>query len=228
MALLYSHLPFLDACDRHGLIASPTYVLGSQQFIDADAYRSATGYELPEERVAAALFKHRYGVDRYVTLDLNEDADVQLDLTADLPVEYRGRAATVLESGTLEHIFDIAAALRNVHAMIQPGGAFVALAPVSWWNHGFVNVNPKLFTGLAAANGYELVVEGYWFRARLPGRPGWTRTVLTRDGEVRPRAKLWIDRMLNRALPARILYLVAMRKGEETAFRVPSDVFGDW
>jgi len=131
MAIQHSHLPFLDACARHGLIGSPTWARGS---------------------TSADLFWARYDVE-YVDFDLNEDATVQVGLTAPLPQELRHGAATVLEAGTLEHIFDLGSALRTADEMIRPGGAFVALVPVSWWNHGFVNLNPRLLAGFAAANG---------------------------------------------------------------------------
>jgi hypothetical protein len=229
MAILISYLPFFDACHRNGLVSSPTWVLGSQQFIDGSAYRALTGgTELPEEPTAADVFRHRYGVAEYVDFDLNEDASFHLDLTAPLPSDLRHGAATLVESGTLEHIFDFATALENAHEMIRPEGSFVALVPVSWWNHGFVNLSPRLFTSFAAANGYELVVEGFWFRVRLPLLGTRIRTVLTRDGEPRPRAQLWVDRVLNRALPARTLYLVGLRKVDDRPFRAPTDVFGNW
>ena len=222
MALIASHLPFLDACHRHGLIGSPTWTLGSQQFLDPQAAGLSAGSG------AADLFRARYGVEEYLDFDLNDDADVQLDLAAALPPERRHGAATVLEAGTLEHVFHLGDALRTVHEMIRPGGAFVALVPVSWWNHGFVNLNPRLLAGFGLANGYEPVLEGFLFRVSMPGVGVKAWTVFTRDGEVRPRTRLWVDRLLNRALPARTLYLAALRKNDDRPFTTPTDVFPNW
>jgi len=53
-------------------------------------------------------------------------------------------------------------------------------------------------------------------------------TVLTRDGEARPRARLWIDRLFNRVIPARTLYLVAMRRTRNEPFTAPVDIFPNW
>ena len=53
-------------------------------------------------------------------------------------------------------------------------------------------------------------------------------TVITREGEVRPRAKLWTDRLLNRLFPGRTIYCCCYRKLGDQPFVVPTDVFGNW
>lgn len=126
MALLPSQLPLLDACHRRGGIRSPVYALGSQQFPETDEWLSSWARERGYDAMAAepgvpTLFADRYGVD-YLDFDLNEDATVQLDLRAPLPPEWRGRAGTVFEAGTLEHIFDVRQTIENVHELLAVGG----------------------------------------------------------------------------------------------------------
>lgn len=217
MGLHPTNMDFLDACRDVGALGSPLFVIGSQQFPDNS---------MPGE--VWEVFRSRYGIDEYVDFDLNDDAAVRLDLTSELPEEFRGGASTVLEAGTLEHVFDIAAAMRTLHAMLRPGGALVVLAPLSWYEHGFYNLNPKLLRAFAQANGYELLVEAFWFRYRVPVAGKRFFTAFTwRDG--RPtRAKLWVDRLLNRLLPASTLYCCALRKSADAPFVVPDDVFGNW
>jgi hypothetical protein len=217
MGLHPTNLVFLDACRDAGALESPMWAIGSQQ--------------LPDDHLAASvadLIRARYGVTEHVDFDLNDDAAVRLDLTAQLPPEFQGGAATVLEAGTLEHVFDIGAAMRTLHAMLRPGGALVALAPLTWYEHGFYNLNPRFFLSFAHANGYELLVEAYWFRFRVPVLGKRFVTVFTwRDGR-RTRAKLWVDRLLNRLQPASTLYCCALRKSADAPFVVPDDVFGNW
>lgn len=118
--------------------------------------------------------------------------------------------------------------LENIHLLLRPGGTFVGLVPIAWWEHGFFNPNPRLFRAVAAANGWEPLAEGFWFRVRLPIVGTRFHTVLTREGDVRPRAKLWTDRLLNRVQPARTIYCCCYRKLGGASFVVPADVFGNW
>lgn len=231
LAIVLSQVDFLDACHRRGGLQSPVWALGSLQFIDLDVYLERRGLPPAASRDAsstARLLREQYGIEEYLDFDLNEDAAVQLDLGAPLPDEWRGGAGTVIDAGTLEHIFDLGQVLRNVHDMLRAGGTMVMIAPVSWWQHGFVNFNPKLFYSVAAANGYELLVEGFWFRIRAPLLGTKIFTVLIRDGAPMPRRKLWIDRMMARVQPARTIYLCCCRKTRDAPFQTPLDIFGNF
>jgi hypothetical protein len=215
MAIASQFLPFLDACRDLGGIQSPLWVLGSQQF--AGSNRS-----VPE------LMRDRYGVVDYVDFDLNDDAAVRLDLTKPLPPERVGGAGTVLDSGTIEHILDLRSVLENVHLMIRPGGTFVALSPINWWNHAFVNFNPRLFHAFAGANGYEVVYEMLIFRLRAPiVGERYMHVVMRERGERRLRATLWVNRVMHRMQPAKTIYGCCMQKTENRPFEVPTDVFGE-
>lgn len=250
MAVIVSYLPFLDECRRAGAFADPVWALGSLELPDAAALslRRATEQVAPAARgvhvstgarpedgerwggrTLADLLRDRYGVAEFADFDLNDDAAVRLDLTSPLPAERRGGAGTVLEAGTLEHVFDFPAVLENVHEMLRTSGMFVGLVPVSAWDHGFVNINRKLVRSLAAANAYELLAEGFWFRVRMPVAGKRFVTVMTRDATgVRRRNELWVDRLLNRLLPSDVLYLTCWRKTHDAPFRAPTDIFGNW
>ena len=233
MAILLSYLPLLDACHRRQGIVSPVVALGSQQLPDPPSYLSAWAAErgytaMAADPSVATLFRDRYGIDEYLDVDLNDDAAIRLDLSAPLPPELHGRAGTVLDGGTIEHIADVRTVLENIHLLLRPGGTFVAFLPVAWWEHGFFTLNPRLFRAVAAANGWEPLAEGLWFRLHLPAVGTRFITVVTREGEVRPRAKLWTDRLLNRVLPGRTIYCCCYRKVGDQPFIVPADVFGNW
>lgn len=233
MAILLSYLPLLDACHRQQGIVSPLVALGSQQLPETPAQLIAWAGERGYPHMAAApsaatLFRDRYGVAEYRDVDLNDDAAIRLDLSAPLPPELHGTAGTVLDGGTIEHIADVRTVLENIHLLLRPGGTFIGFLPVGWWEHGFFNLNPRLFRATAAANGWEPLAEGLWFRVGLPVLGTRFITVVTREGEVRPRAKLWTDRLLNRAVPGRTTYCCCYRKVGDAPFAVPSDVFGNW
>ncbi len=102
-----------------------------------------------------------------------EGANVLADLNLPLPDAVAGRFDVVFNGGTLEHVFDVRAALANVHHLLREGGRAVHLAPASnQLDHGFYSFSPTLFADYYAANGWALR-EALLFQARDWESP-WT------------------------------------------------------
>jgi hypothetical protein len=103
---------------------------------------------------------HRLGFDSLCVMDVNayEGADVLLDLNArELPAEHLGRFDLVLDGGTLEHVFDVAQALRNLCRLVRVGGRILHISPMSnCADHGFYSFSPTLFQDFYAANAFEI------------------------------------------------------------------------
>jgi len=91
-----------------------------------------------------------------------QQATIVHDLNRPLPPELSQRFDVVFDGGTLEHVFDIGAALRNCMELVRPGGRFVsATIANNWCGHGFYQFSPELFyRALGAENGFS-VVEMY-------------------------------------------------------------------
>ena len=87
-----------------------------------------------------------------------EAPDEILDLnTPETPDSLRGMFDLVLDSGTIEHVFDIAAALRHCCRMVKPGGRVIHLTPSSnCVEHGFHSVSPTLFADFYTASRFEV------------------------------------------------------------------------
>ena len=104
------------------------------------------------------------GFDQIVRLDFSdyEQPDFILDLNQpETPNNLTGRFDLVLDSGTLEHIFDIAAGLRHCARMVRQGGRVVHLTPTSnCVEHGFYSVSPTLFADFYTASGFD--VQRIW------------------------------------------------------------------
>ncbi len=85
---------------------------------------------------------------------------------------------TVIDFGTIEHIFDIAQALRNIDQLCKPGGQILHLLPANnYCGHGFWQFSPELFFSIySAKNGYgetEVFVmeesnSKIWYKVRKP------------------------------------------------------------
>lgn len=93
------------------------------------------------------------------TLDVSdyEDAEHIQDLNQPIPDALRGRFGVVIDGGTLEHIFDVPQALRNMKAMLRPGGRIIHLNPMnSWAEHGFYQLSPTLYHDFYTTNGFRM------------------------------------------------------------------------
>jgi SAM-dependent methyltransferase len=136
--------------------------------------------------------------------DLNEPAT---------PSHLVGRFDLVLDSGTLEHVFDVPAVLRHCLRMVKPGGRIIHLTPSSnCVDHGLYSVSPTLYADFYSAAGCRveeillcrlpLAVERGWWRiyeypldrrpdiplGRLDGAIWFTWAVVTATGESKPPA----------------------------------------
>jgi SAM-dependent methyltransferase len=84
-----------------------------------------------------------------------EQADVVHDLNVPVPKELRGRFDLVLDSGTMEHVFDVRQALANIVHLLKPGGRVMHISPANnFVNHGLYQFSPTLFFDYYAANGF--------------------------------------------------------------------------
>jgi hypothetical protein len=63
----------------------------------------------------------------------------------------------VINPGTVEHCFDVAAAMFNAWRAVDVGGVVLHVAPMTMLNHGFWNVCPTALADFAAANGGRIL-----------------------------------------------------------------------
>jgi hypothetical protein len=150
---------FLRACSQRGVDFSRTLTLGRQQLDDFSF---------------AEPFFMRLGAKSVDSIDASnfEGATIVADLNQPLPQELRRRFSVVFDGGTLEHVFDIATALRSCLDLVELGGHYVAISPANNWpGHGFYQFSPELmFRLLSPAAGFEMRAA---FVAELRKRQRW-------------------------------------------------------
>lgn len=97
-------------------------------------------------------YEEVYSIDKFdpgnndFNFDLNNRIDLQkqFDLVADF--------------GTVEHIFNIAEAIKTMAKHTKLGGMILNISPTSgYFNHGFFCLNPTFFHSFYLKNGFELV-----------------------------------------------------------------------
>lgn len=169
-----------------------TLVLGRQRFLvltDMDKarfaevlerYRSDISLEdvldLHVDRLVAAL-----GGKPYQVMDNSayEGAEVIHDLNEPLPDHLRGRFDTVIDIGTLEHVFNIGIAMKSMAEAVRVGGQFLCLNVANnHLGHGFWQFSPEVFfRTFSPSHGYEprlaeLYYQGGFHALRDPQSAG--------------------------------------------------------
>lgn len=152
-------LAILVSAARRHRISGRLGTLGEQTLPEpaqANAVLDAAGL-----RPSAEPALQRAGFDTVESLDISdfEGCTHILDLNASpTPPHLIGRYDLVFDGGTLEHIFDTRAALRNIFHLLSPGGVVFHASPTNGWvDHGFYQFSPTFFLDYYLANGFELL-----------------------------------------------------------------------
>ena len=135
---------------------------------------------------ADELFR-QLGAREVLAMDASpyEGAGLIQDLNAPLfaqNLQHCGRATLVFDGGTIEHVFNLPAALANCMRLLSVGGHFVGSSPANnQCGHGFYQLSPELFhRAFGPSTGFsitklilaEYVRDGAWFEALDPAVVG--------------------------------------------------------
>jgi SAM-dependent methyltransferase len=131
----------------------------------------------PNDQYSETFFR-LLGFDTIDSLDFSEfeGASIIQDLAGELSPNLREAFDVIYDGGVCEHIFDLPTAYRNIHAMLKPGGTFIAHSPGNNWpNHGFYQICPAIvYSFWASSLNYEVLECVY-----QPLRPHAARNVIT-------------------------------------------------
>ena len=150
----------------------------------------------------------RYGLRDILTLDFFDNrADVIHDMNLPLPGSFRGRFATVIDIGNLEHVFDTRQCMWNLFQSVKLGGRLFMETPCKgYFNHGLHTFSPECIVQAFEINGFEIEYLRYSTPAGLEvERPDM--------------------------IPDAVLFLAAVKRKEHEAFVVPQqgywkDIYG--
>ena len=184
---------FLLAEKARGLRFGRTLTLGRQGI-----YMSEKSYStfLKSFGARASLseyadeFFHALGAKPLISMDASnyEGAAIVHDMNELVAAEHHATFDTVIDGGTLEHVFNFPNAIRNCMEMVKPGGQLVLMTP--WHNysgHGFYQFSPELIHNtLSEENGYRIekmliVAEGSWYSVKNPSELKRRIEISTRD-----------------------------------------------
>lgn len=101
--------------------------------------------------------KRVFGSTSVDSMDFSDYEGASIIHDLNLPLDkYTPKFDTVIDAGTLEHIFSINTALANVRSLCAPRGTIIHILPANnYCGHGFWQFSPELFFGLySEANGF--------------------------------------------------------------------------
>lgn len=87
-----------------------------------------------------------------------EGADILFDLnSSDIPHELKEKYDFVINGGTLEHIFNISNAIKNISELAKVGGIIYHVSPLAGWiDHGFFSISPTFYIDYYQENKWEI------------------------------------------------------------------------
>jgi SAM-dependent methyltransferase len=183
MGLDINALKFLLDSKATGTSFERTVTLGRQGlFIEPEALAELVRRVLPQFTLADAQklltsrdgfcepFLEILGAAAPASLDVSDyqSASIIHDMNEAVPPHLHAAFSLVIDSGTLEHIFNTPQAIMNCMQMVRPGGHFVCVTTANnFMGHGFYQFSPELFFRvLSPVNGYAvermLIYEEYW------------------------------------------------------------------
>jgi hypothetical protein len=152
MSIVKRHIKFYrEIFAIPGFLSEPILMFGFQDVL---------GENLPEGfdyKDAGQLLAAR-GLTDVVTLDLfDHRADLRYDLNMPVAETEHERYGTVVDIGSVEHVFDTRQCLESCMRMVRPGGHyFVVTAVRGYLRHGFHTFHPELLEQALTINGFEI------------------------------------------------------------------------
>lgn len=124
---------------------------GARYEIDTETMGGSGG------RITQESFFAAFTGARVLSLDVSdyEGADIVCDIQDKLPWRHRHAADFVYDGGSLDNIFDVAAALRNISRLLKPGGRFFASNNGGPHPTSYLKFSADWFMDFFALNRYE-------------------------------------------------------------------------
>jgi len=187
--------------------------------IGVDWKGPADGAAVNDQPMTPTSFFLSLGYSRCIALDISayEGAQIVHDLNQpELAEQHRDIASCVVDCGTLEHVFDIPAALRTIGALLETDGIVLHVTPCNGYlDHGFYQVSPTLFYDFYSANGFRIV------SANLLNRYPVVRCEPYVEDVYRHRDPLYGVRTMRRSTN----FFAAAKTADSTSDRVPTQSY---
>ena len=154
--ILLEHLPFYRKIFAlPGFLRDPILCFGFQEFGPGASLDGQQHLDLNEYFAGIGL--------RGTSLDLFDPrAQLRYDMNVPVSQSEHGRYCTIIDIGSLEHVFDTRQCLENCLRMVSLGGHYLLHTPVNgYFAHGFHVFNPECLRDVFALNGFLTIYEEF-------------------------------------------------------------------
>jgi hypothetical protein len=126
--------------------------------VRADSQAISTWHGRNTDVVDAKSLYDAIGFDvDFVDIAVIRGSEIVQDMNLPLAPELENRYHLVIDSGTLEHCFNIGQAMVNVVRALKVGGIAYHGNPLLMMNHGFFNFCPTFYHDFYTANGFKIM-----------------------------------------------------------------------
>jgi hypothetical protein len=168
MAITNSFAKFIFHVKKNGANFNNILTLGRlrlyTQALVLNQYAKAAGIDLDfagtEGQDYSEGFFKILGAGKVDSMDYSdyEKAEIIHDLNVAIPQAMHQKYNVVLDSGTLEHVFNFPVAIKSCMDALEVGGTYIGVTPANnMMGHGFYQFSPELFYRIfSAENGFEV------------------------------------------------------------------------
>lgn len=159
MGLDIQNIRLLNHCSKYGDFKD-TITIGRQgMYVNNEQLKSLLDdNNCILEDYCEGIFINNYGASKVDSIDYSnyEGCTIVHDMNKPLPKDTQ-TYDTIFDGGSLEHIFNINQALKNVSMLCKPGGQIIHSLPANnQCGHGFWQFSPETFLSLySEKNGYS-------------------------------------------------------------------------
>ncbi len=162
----------LQTIKQYGNVNKSLCMIGRQEIlIEWDSFmKTVNKMHLPYDReiyndikdiypINTYRFFHMFGIKEVHALDYSslDGADILFNLNHELPSELCEKYDYIINGGTLEHVFDVAKAMKNMSSMLRVGGVIIHILPLGGYvDHGFYSFSPTFFMDYYHLNGFRI------------------------------------------------------------------------
>lgn len=127
----------------------------------SDIVRTWHKSKLPRIYDPLWIFKHLgFEVVIFDTI-AHRGIETLVDLNEPISNEYHEQFDLVIDTGTLEHCFNVGQAFKNVCQTLKQGGIFMSAAPITKLDHGYWNFGTLVYIDGFEQNGFKILKTTY-------------------------------------------------------------------
>jgi hypothetical protein len=158
---------------------SDTLTIGRQKITaDSSVINQITKENKIKSKYLNEYLINYFGSNKVDVMDINnyEGANIIHDLNTPIPKNLEEQYDTIIDAGSLEHIFDIKTALQNLTKLCKPNGTIIHISPSNnFCGHGFYQFSPNIFHSFYSDKqnfgGTEIFLakvfnSKYWFKIK--------------------------------------------------------------